>query len=263
MKKIISFIIVFTFIFAFIPTIKVNAEDMRWKQYLKEFLITSFPSIYDKETIKKNDEIFRKIWESYRTDHEYSMKQAAEENIDKFSDDIYLWGYRFMLPFVHDFYDLDNDGIPEVIIWYGAEIIGCENGSGWTEIYKLYGTSYEKIKNMDYTGDEYYLNSQDEIVVYNYWGILGALEEWYNLKILGISNRKIIYSDYIISEEEFFNECTPLSEFDISDVLDSIKYGTPLEIPKTGEISIIFYVVFIANMVLFITVKNKRGKNEF
>ena len=265
MKKIICFIIVFTFIFAFIPAVKVDAEDMRWKQYLKEFLITDFPSIYDEETIKKNNEIFLKIGESYRTDSEYSMKQAVEENIDEFSDDIQLWGYRFMLPLVYGFYDLDNDGIPEVIIWYGAEGIGCENGSGWTEIYKLYGTSYEKINTMDYTGDEYYVNPQNEIAVYNYWGISGNLEEWYNIRILEISNREVTYNDYNISAEEFFDECTPLSKFDISDVLDSIKYDIPLEIPKTGDISIIFYVIFIANMMLFIfiTVKNKRGKHEF
>ena len=252
MKKFISFILVVVFIFALLPSVTVSAENVQWKQYLKDFLVTKFPSLYDEEAIKKNDEIFKKIDESYRNDAQYTMKEAAESNIDNLSNDISLWGYRFMLPWC-SFYDIDNDGIPEVIADYGAQDIGCENGSGFREIYKFYGTSYERIKSNDFTDENYYVTPENRIVAYAYFnGVLDYIE---------IINKEILYSECNLSEDEIYNDCTQLPEFDISDVINSIKYGTPLKNPKTGDANIItFYIIFIASAAVFVAIKNRPVK---
>lgn len=282
-NKIISMIILLVFIFTVLPfsTISVNAENIRWKQYLKEFLITSLPSLFDEEAIRKNEEAFEKVWE-YRTEWAADMSRIDfDPPIDDFSSDISLRGIRIIVPWVPEFYDLDNDRIPEVIVWHGDHIIGCENGSGWTDIYKLYGTSYEKIKTNDYTGDVYYINTQNKIVVAQIENFIVNFIYYYgsgedsnkyldyiegSINYLEIINKEIVYSEYNNKNktyEEIFNELKPLPEFDCSDVIDSIKSGTSLNNPKTGDNIMLFYLVFIVGFITFmINLKRKHGLKQ-
>ena len=221
MKKFICFILVFTFIF--ILSSNVSAEDTRWKQYLKEFLI-NIPNLSD-----KNNEILK------------------DRFLEIYGDTWDIWDYKFC--------DLDGDGIPEVIIY-------CGGTTGYRGIYKLYGTSYEFIGAL-YGGEwcgSLYINTQGKIVDISMFGA------W----LVEIKNKEIICSPYIDSHgndlSEIFRVWDCLSEevmlfpeFDVSDVLDSIKNGTPLEIPKTGDNTMIFYVIFIASIIIKNT---KRGIYE-
>lgn len=218
-KKIICYILAFTIIFAF--TANVSAEDVRWKIYLKNFLTRNFLSLFN----EKSDEI-------------------AEDIFIEFDGNIWnVWGYEF--------YDIDGDAVPEVIIYCGGIMgLGC--------IYKLYGTSYDFIGSIgagEWAG-RLYINTQGKIAYIYTFGV----------QFVEIKNKEIIYSPYIDSHgndlsKTFLpwdlaeNEFIPLPEFDCSDVITSIKTGTSLN-PQTGGESIeIFFAIFILNLAGFILIK--------
>jgi hypothetical protein len=135
-------------------------KDEVWKQYLETFLMQNYPSFFDKETIKKNEELLKK-WEN---DFAY-IPELSEIPIDAYDIDGKWhndWSYYpMLLPLKYKFYDLDNDGIPEIIICYPN--IHAEGN--FSIVYKLYGSTYEKIdtgkhlRQIDTSyGDSIYIN---------------------------------------------------------------------------------------------------------
>lgn len=199
MKKtgvFISLILIFVMLLAMIPAVKINADDVPWKQYLADFLIHSFPSLFDEEVKEKNNKAFQEmyegIWEYYE-DKNTRLKYYKDKSSgtlsplsDHLSADI-IKLEDYCRPTGCNFYDLDNDGIPEAVVHYA----GYESCISWRNVYKLYGTFYEEIGSL--SGGEYYdhlfIDSQNRIIVLHPD----------SMQLLEIKNKKIVYSEYIDS----------------------------------------------------------------
>ena len=270
----IKYVVLIALCFMILFSQTATAEDMAWKEYLKDFLVNNFPSLFDEEVKKKNEELIEKYWGDIYTNRESVPLSEFSGDIEIYSD--------FVLPRKYYFYDLDYDGIPEVIIDYG----GLASGMGLRYIYKLYGASYEQIGSL--SGGEYY----EEIYVNPLGKIVSVNTE--STRILEIKNKEIVYSDYIDSFgsdsyngvkyneigtysnsevfsfesyevflecEEFLADLRYIPEFDCSDILHSIKYGTPLN-PKTGDNSLIYIAALITTCFALAKLKKfKRIKN--
>jgi len=258
----------------------VNAEDTSWKKYLRDFLMNNFPSLFDEATIRKNKSLIEECFESWDSaKYIYDYKP----NIDDLPIDVIIdsevHGFDALFP-SGMYYDLNNDGIPEVIIsYYSPFTIG---GGGGSNIYTLNGDKYEQI----YSGfDNYkwvllFTNPQNKLVMFERNGHEGLLAIYF----VEIINGELILSDYIDSNGNDMYEgykynnlggtgvniwsdginiiesdnLIHLPEFDCSDVLDSIKHGMPIN-PKTSDNSIIFAAVL--SMTCFVALaKLKRLK---
>ena len=217
-----------------------NATD--WKQCLKDFLTNNFPSLFDEATIKKNEELFDK----WRVDPDY-IPDPSDIPVDaldidgKWHNEWYY--YPMLLPYEYKFYDLDNDGIPELFMDYPTQVAEGR----YKNIYKLYGSTYEKIETGEYLNGGYmeedilYKNGQNKTVLIRYNNPDGAEA----IRFLDIQDKKIIYSDYAdlngnIYDDLLFSslyrfdnemydkisselELALLPEFDCLDVINSIK----------------------------------------
>jgi len=223
------------------PAISIPGEP-EWKQYLKDFLFSSFPSLFDEETIKINQEIWNKWEESggffdngtYVPDPDDLPTDALDGWVPNRLD-------PFIYPVAYKFYDLDNDGIPEVFIIYPTGF-----WEGYIEyVYKLIGTKFEKIRETGkyIDGEIFYKNPQNKMVAVEH------LDPWIvSIKFVDINviNKEFIYSDYIDSNgnttyngvsynfleelslrwdsvEDIDRGLTLIPEFDCSDIIDSIN----------------------------------------
>ncbi|MCL2815840.1 MAG: hypothetical protein FWD23_14690 [Oscillospiraceae bacterium] len=233
----------------------VSAEAAAWKTPMTE-LLEKFPSLFDEETKIKNNEMVEKYWNS-----------AGFIDVSDFSSDVVFPDSgnigSMCTPVKYFFYDLDFDGIPEVIIDYG----GIASGMGWREVYKFYETSYEQITTL--SGGEYYeylyINPENKIVSVNSG----------STRVFEIKNRETVYSEYtdstgsnmyegikyseigVYSQSQFFNsyekhltgealgDLTAIVQFDCSDVLANI-YS-----PKTSDNFVVFCIIFISVLIIF------------
>jgi hypothetical protein len=235
-----------------------NADDTNWKNSLTALMI-KYPSLFDDEEL-----VPPKVYELLNK--HYQNPDSNVKISDFPSDFVFFDGVigSGCMPFRYKFYDLDFDGIPEVIIDFGA----LQSGAGWREVYKFYDDSYEQIGSLH--GGEYYeslyINPENKIVSVQ----TGTTQ------VFEIENKKIIYSKYIDSTgndmfngvkydeignyteffafetyEDYLNSAVFLAElryipeFDCSDVLGIIKYGAELS-PKTGDKFLVFYIIFIS-----------------
>ena len=249
-----------------------NTKNNVWKEYLKDFLTDTFPNLFDEEIKKKNEEMFDKY-----------LKDFSFSPLD-FSKDIENYG-DVALPTNYFFYDLDFDGIPELIVDYG----GIASGIGCRYVCKLYGDSYEKTDTL--SGGEYY-----EMIFINPENKIVSISP-HATRVLNIQNKKVVYSNYIdsfgndeyngikyseigtystfdlfvykdheefLTREIFLADLRRIPEFDCSDVLNAIKYNTSVN-PKTDDInSVITVTIFLCLSVTacFIMVKFKTNKKK-
>jgi len=231
----------------------VIVDDTSWKQILKNFLISDFPSLFDETTKKKNKELFDK----YYDDNNY-IPATSDIPVDAYGgwhNDWYY--YPLLLPSYYTFYDLDNDGIPEMFVGYPTEY-----AEGYYNfVYKLYKDTYKQIDTGEHLnggyleGDILYKDSQNKIVV-----VYDSVDGIQGIFYADIIGEKIIYSDYIDSKgsktyngvkydslyqlyeinltvEQIDPTLTLLPEFDCSDVIDSIKKDMQvLDKPITTEV---------------------------
>jgi len=263
MKIKIIILIAACLIFVFSQT--VNAE---WENSLTE-LMKKYPSLFDGE-----EPIPAKVYELL---NQYYENPNSVSIHDFPSDAVFFDGEigSGCMPFRYKFYDLDFDGIPEVIIDFGA----FASGVGWREVYKFYGGSYEHIGSLH--GGEYYewlyVNPENKIVSV----------QTSSTQLFEIKDKKIIYSEYtdstgsgmfngvkyteignytefftFESHEDYLNTVIFLAdlrfipEFDCSDVLDAIKSGNELS-PKTGDKFLVFFISLILT-VFFMSLKFKK-----
>lgn len=249
-KKIILTALCFILLFPQTAT----AEDTAWKEYLREFLINDFPSLFDKATIKKNEELFKKWQESYNPDNYTCDYIPVPDDIP--IDAISEWMpnnayYPLLLPYECKFYDLDFDGTPEVIITYQTSA-----GEGHLQyIYKLNSNKFEDIY-FEGTSFELYTNSQNKVVMFE-----GFYTSLYAIYFIEIKNGKLTLNDYIDSNGSkiyngrqygnlniewgniSINDLTPLLEFDCSDVVAAAKNS--VYSPKTGDNYLMLFAVFV------------------
>lgn len=258
---IISVFLILTLVF-FPFSQKVCAEEtQQWKVYLKEFLVADFPSLFDENTIKKNEKVFEKYnqwWFYERPDTENPISDSDV------SSDVLIYNIdipNIYLPWGCEFYDLDSDGIPEAVIIYAPLIA---HGGAWGEVYKLYGTSYEKIGSLSYGEySEYlYINPQNRIVSF----------KTNSTEFLDIINHEIVYSEYLDSDgnkeykgikyseigsysyehygftqEEILGGLKNLPQIDCSDILNEI---TPVNSPQTDDVSDVLLLTISAAFVV-------------
>lgn len=286
MKKI-NRIIVFVLLFMLIPAIKSNAVDESWKPHLADFLINNFPSLFDEATKKKNEKEFEKWNNEWVNNTIFSDSNYSDFN---FSDDIvpYIEGnivLGIVSPSQYYFYDLDYDGIPEVIVNFNAN----NSGVGWRVVCKFYDKSYKIIGTL--RGGEYYeklyINPDNRIV--------SVKPD--TTQVFEIKNNEIVYSEYIDStgsdsyKEIKYSEIGPYStnfftfenyeaflqveifladlryipQFDCSDVIESLKYkkyipATPIA-PKTRDMSSsIFITLGIISAVFIFAISRRRWR---
>ena len=248
--KVIAIFLSFMFLLSVLPAANVvSAADTTWKQYLKDFLVGEFPSLFEEKTIKKNQKAFDIIDRAYNEfisepydDSSYKKHKKFKtvlDTADVSHDIIFLEDepMNFYRPNKCLFYDLDNDGIPEIVAGYRLYFPGA-SAIGWNSIYKLYGTSYEYVANfyhteglnLDYMG--FFVDPQNNIVSV-------IIDEIQTIKYFKIIDKKLVYSEYINSinkgktSAEILQTLKLLPEYDCSDVINSIKNGTPLKITKT------------------------------
>jgi len=235
-RRIISFILVAIMAMGILPLSAANvtaATDTSWKQYLKDFLVENCSSIFD---------------DSWQQD--YYKNGTIPNDFIVFNESV---NNSYLMPYRYTFYDLDNDNIPEALIYYGimnSEGVLCN-------IYKLYGTTFEKIGETS-IWTEYYVNPQNKSTFVS----LSPYDEMvYSICFMDIQNKKLILNNYIDSKgntkyngfeyknlgdtyefggyiynigvryEELADELAllkPFLEFDCSDIINSIKSGTPL-----------------------------------
>ena len=120
----------------------------------------------------------------------------------------------------------------------------------------LYSVHFAEIKNGKLILSDYIDSKGNDTYNGDKYNCLGGDmnctdgENWHYIQI-GIYFTAL---DEIVQADDL----TPLPEFDCSDVLDSIKYGTPLVSPKTGDNFIIFFAVL--SMTCFALAKLKKFK---
>jgi len=265
--KIKRFILIFLLLIILFSQI-VTAKDTVWKEYLKDFLVNNFPSLFDEATIKKNDESYKKWGKETLYPGDFSSDIICVEGSE------FEGYYLHVRPTRYYFYDLDFDDIPEVIIYFGA----LESDIGWCEIYKWYDTLYEMISKS--SKEDFFINPNNKIVS------VGTS----STKVIDIINKKIVYGSYIdsfgndnykgvnydeigtysthlffsfesyeawLACELFLADLRYIPEYDCSDVLDAIKYGKPLNNPKTRDNYFIYLTILFATY--FITAKTKKN----
>ena len=282
-KIVVLVVICFTMLFPQTVNASATAEDVAWKECLRDFLVNNFPSLFDEATIKKNEELFE-LWKNgyYRGDKNGSAPEPDSIPIDAifspWEDSTSKWipqgpYYPLLLPHECKFYDLDNDNIPEIVVSFPSRF--SEGGHDF--IYKLNGTNYEPIYS-ELNSVYMYKNSQNILVVFEgFYVVINAVY------FAEIQNGKLIFSDYIdsngnnmldgikynnITEEtdmwEFMQKViendnlTPLVEFDVSDVVDAIKNDTLIN-PKTGDNYFMFFILIPVICFLFAKIKFMRG----
>jgi len=160
-----------------------------------------------------------------------------------YSEDIYAKDGSKIMHNQSEFYDLDFDGIPEIITNIYAEIKINNPAIQYKLVYKLYEESYEMIGVLD-SGENLYINPDNKIV---------SVKE-NSTQILKIENKTIIYSPYIdstgsdsyngikydeigynsdffvfenyhdyINREIFLADLSRISRLEYSDVLNALK----------------------------------------
>lgn len=286
MKKIallINFILVVGILLSIIPTAKIRAENASWKLTLADFLMNNFPSLFDEATQKKNNEMFEK-WEN-NSNYIPDPSNIPIDALDKWNGKNPY--YPLLLPLQYEFYDLDNDGIPEVIITYPTS---------WAEeryhfVYQLNGNKYELIYS-EYQSVYFYTNAYNNLVMCE-----GFYTTFYAVYFAEIKNGELKLSNYIDSNSsDMYNgfkynylggdfshphedgsivtyqagvdisilgeiieadALTPLLPFDCSDVVDSLKYVSIS--PKTGNSNTTIFIVFGLISVVFIFALSRKG----
>jgi len=174
---------------------------------MKEFLIDNFPSLFAEDVKNKNLQLNQKAWDGVEVDY------------TEFSVDI-VFKNTMHIPYAYWFYDLDCDGIPEVIIDYAS----VASGSGWRDVYWFDGAAYEKIGSL--SGGEYY-----EHLMVNQFGRFVSIKSW-STGFIEIKDDEIIYTDYIDSNGNNAYGGMPYSETGIynCDFLTADKTGHLLEV---------------------------------
>lgn len=266
-----------------------NAEATdwtEWKEALRYCLINNFPSLFDQATINKNKEAFTRYEKWWLYEREFNLIEYLDNPIsfNNVSIDIIIDNRdipNLYLPFRCEFYDLDNDGIPEAIIVYAPLI---SHGGAWGEVYKFYGTSYEKIGSLSYGeyAESLYINPQNRIV--------SVGRE--STRILEIKNKKIVYSEYIdstgsdtyngmkyseigsyssdffsfgtyeawLNTEVFLADLKRLPQIDCSDVVEAAKNSSYA--PKTGDNYAIWFAMLIASCFAAVKIKKYKIKEN-
>ena len=306
--KFISFVIAAIITAAVIssaPCVEVRAEDVSWKQSLKDFLVNNFPSLFDRATIEKNKEVLNNWLNSWGKDKngytDYSVNTYVPKPGDIPADaldamkDGKIWDgtapyYPMLLPMRYKFYDLDNDGIPEVVITYPT--VYAEGHYDF--VYKLnvsinkYEKLYSKSDSLDF-----YTNSQNKLVAVEYFYM-----SVYGVYFADIKNGGLIFGDYTDSKgsdtfngnkynylggeaeytdangntthyqagvywdelSEELKTLTPVPVFDCSDVVDSIQDNMPA--PKTGgtDAGIFVFPAVVSAIGFSAVLKNKRNR---
>lgn len=105
-----------------------------------------------------------------------------------YSDDIYTKEGSKILHNQSEFYDLDFDGVPEIITNIYADIKINSSAIQYKLVYKLYDKSYELIGVLD-SGETLYINPENKIV---------SVKE-NSTQVLEIKNKEIVYIPYIDS----------------------------------------------------------------
>ncbi|MCL2774200.1 MAG: LPXTG cell wall anchor domain-containing protein [Oscillospiraceae bacterium] len=299
MKRAVKFL---TFVFAVVmtaalisnPAVKVSADDMSntsWKQTLKDFLVKSFPSLFDAATINKNQEVLNNWINDWGKDAngytDYAVNTYVPKPGDIPVDALGGWDglnpyYPLLLPMQCHFYDLDNDGIPEVVITYPTSV--AEGHHDY--VYKL-NSSTNKYEQIYSTGNslDFYTNAQDKLVAVEYMYMT-----IYGIHFADIKDGGFVYGDYIDSKgsdtisgvngestvtkkygdingaiwDEVWTEINtlkPYPEFDCSDVINSIQGDIPS--PKTGSANAVVFAglaVIGAAFILAVSKNKKRFK---
>jgi len=258
-------IIIITICIIFLVSQTVNAADTNWKTSLID-LMNKYPSLFeDIESVVKN--IFELLYK-------FEQDPFSGVTISDFPPDI-VFSYfdkisgGICIPGGYNFYDLDFDGIPEVIINFGA----LESGVGWREIYRFHNGSYQHIGNL-HGGEGWenlYINPENKIVRV---GISST-------QVFEIIDNEITYSDYIdstgsdmfqgvkyseiynshdffwydsyedyLNATEFLADLKYIPEFDCSDFFNTIKYSKELS-PKTDDNYFVFNITFITISTIF------------
>ncbi|MCL1982791.1 MAG: WG repeat-containing protein [Clostridiales bacterium] len=210
-----------------------------WQRSLAHLLMSNYPSLVSEEAKNKTQELVeavytdkRKIFEMSQNDIPLDVTVSIPKDIDGY------YNIVFYAPWDYAFYDLDNDGIPELFI-SGAVINGEISYSH--AIYKFNGNSYLRIGSSD--GD-LYIDPQSRIVC------IGA----YSVQLFDLSGDTIVHSEYVdlmgskayegvpYSEIGFYSDLMnrgdeenadfmdylklkPFPEFDCSDILAAIKHA--------------------------------------
>lgn len=263
------------------------ADWTEWKEALRYCLSNNFPSLFDQATINKNKEAFARYEQWWSYERELNLTEYFDNPItaSDVSSDIIIDNRNIpnlYIPFRCEFYDLDNDKMPEAIIVYAPLIT---HGGAWGEVYKLYGTSYERIGSLsrgEY-GESFYINPENRIV--------SAGRD--STRILEIKNKEIVYSEYIdsmgsntyngmkyseignyssdffmfenkeewLNTEVFLADLRLLPQIDCSDVVEAAKNS--VYAPKTGDnYVIIWFAMLIASCFAAVKIKKYKIKEN-
>ena len=223
----------------------IPVADASWREHLKYFLASNYPSLFSEAAIKKNDELYRIIGP---LDGLGKLVEIAPEDIPR---DVMLsipikmlegaenrYSIQYWKPIDCGFFDLDGDDIPEIFIYYAL----MESGAGVKYIYQFIENSYEVIGVLgggEHSEDLYFdrqnrivcigpnsielFELRDRAIVFNdYTDMNGS--ETYN----GAPYSKIgtyTFGDFDINGEELYEYLgiKPLIKIDFSDIINSIK----------------------------------------
>ena len=204
------------------------APDASWQEHLRYFLAMNYPSLFHKAAMERKDEMYDLIHgDSERFNQFIAEGVPSDVRVLVFKHE-YPIKPRFYLSGGYKFYDLNSDGIPEVVIQYYYPNT-CDV---WYEVCAFNGNSFERIGSLGM--DRFYIDSLNRVVYLD------------GMRFLELIDNQMVFSEYIdptgsktyggesyqmiwdginhgygdITATDLGLECLP--EFDCSEIVESI-----------------------------------------